>query len=370
MAALCRRFGISRKTGYKWLTRFRSDGQQGLHDLARRPRRRANQVPVAVERRVVSLRRKNPTWGPRKLHRRLQDLGEALLPGVSTFARILKRRHCIEPRQSAAHQPVRRFVREHPNELWQMDFKGDFALQRGGRCHALTVLDDCSRYLVGLSACGNQLTDTVQQRLERIFGLYGLPECILCDNGPPWAAGGPRHTFLTGWLRRLGARVIHGRPPHPQTQGKDERFHRTLQGDLLARHDWPDLTRTQRRFDAYRRLYNHDRPHEALHLDVPAKHYRPSPRGLPAHLPIAEYSSGELVRTVKQKGEITFHNRFFYVGTAFAGLPVAIRPHSVPGCYRVCYAAFTLGQIDLRLPTSQPKGNYHLLLPTDPMCYP
>ena len=370
MAALCRRFGISRKTGYKWLTRFRSDGQQGLHDLARRPRRRANQVPVAVERRVVSLRRKNPTWGPRKLHRRLQDLGEALLPGVSTFARILKRRHCIEPRQSAAHQPVRRFVREHPNELWQMDFKGDFALQRGGRCHALTVLDDCSRYLVGLSACGNQLTDTVQQRLERIFGLYGLPECILCDNGPPWAAGGPRHTFLTVWLLRLGVRVIHGRPHHPQTQGKDERFHRTLQGDLLARHDWPDLTRTQRRFDAYRRLYNHDRPHEALHLDVPAKHYRPSPRGLPAHLPIAEYSSGELVRTVKQKGEITFRNRFFYVGTAFAGLPVAIRPHSAPGCYRVCYAAFTLGQIDLRHSTSQPKGNYHLLLPTDPMCYP
>ena len=370
IAELCRRFGISRKTGYKWLIRFRSAGQPALHDRVRRQPRRSNQAAAAVERRVVSLRRQNPTWGPRKLHRRLQDLGAQQLPAVSTFGRILKRRDCIEPRQSAAHQPLRRFERERPNELWQMDFKGDFALQGGGRCYPLTVLDDCSRYLVGLSACGNQQTGTVQQRLERIFRLYGLPECILCDNGPPWAAGGPRHTVLTVWLLRLGVRVIHGRPYHPQTQGKDERFHRTLQGDLLARHDWPDLSRSQRRFDAYRQLYNHDRPHEALQLDVPAKHYRPSPRNLPAHLPIAEYASDELVRTVKQKGEITFRNRFVYVGEAFAGLPVAIRPHSHPDHYRVCYAAFTLGLIDLQREKTIPKGNYHPLIANDPKCYP
>src|SRR5690606_18934723 len=113
---------------------------------------------------------------------------------------------------------------------------------------------------------------------------------------------------------------------HPQTQGKDERFHRTLKADLLARHDWPDLKQTQRRFDAYRRLYNHDRPHEALELAVPASRYRPSPRPWPSRLPVAEYAPGELVCRVKSKGEITFRNRFYYVGRAFAGLPVALRP--------------------------------------------
>ncbi len=165
------------------------------------------------------------------------------------------------------------------------------------------------------------------------------------------------------WLLRLGVAVIHGRPYHPQTQGKDERFHRTLKADLLARHDWRDLAQAQRRFDRYRRLYNHDRPHEALGLAVPATRYRPSARTLPRTLPPVAYAAHELVRPVKSKGEITFRNRFYYVGQAFAGLPVALRPTATAGIYRVCLAAFTLGLLDAASPSDRPKGHYHPLQP-------
>jgi hypothetical protein len=180
------------------------------------------------------------------------------------------------------------------------------------------------------------------------------------------------------WLLRLGVTVIHGRPYHPQTQGKDERFHRTLKADLLDRHDWKDLPQTQRRFDQYRRLYNHDRPHEAIGLAVPATRYRPSSRQLPPTLPPVEYDPLELVRTVKSKGEITFRNRFYYVGQAFVGLPLALRPAATDGVFRVCLCAFTLGVIDCAQPSSRPKGSYHRLeFPTSKVlpstrdtCYP
>jgi transposase InsO family protein len=370
MAALCRRFGVSRKTGYKWRARFAAAGEAGLREKPRRPQRRGNQTAARMEQCVLALRRQHPTWGPRKLQRRLHDLGRTALPALSTFARILRRTGCIDPLASRQHHPVQRFSRAAPNELWQMDFKGHFALTRGGRCHPFTVLDDCSRYALGLQACADEQTATVQQRLEWIFGLYGLPEGILCDNGPPWGGQGAEHTRLTVWLLRLGVRVLHGRPYHPQTQGKEERFHRTLQADLLARHDWRDLVQAQRRFDAYRRLYNHDRPHEALDLAVPATRYRASARALPARVPEAEYATGELVRPVKCKGEITFRNRFYYVGRAFAGLRVALRPTTPDGNYRVCYAAFPLGSIDLTAPTDRPKGHYHPLEPLRQKCYP
>jgi transposase InsO family protein len=363
MTALCRRFGVSNKTGYKWLKRFRARGLPGLHDEPRRQIRRRNQTKSQMEAHVIHLRSEQPTWGPRKLHRRLLDLGHTALPAVSTFARILRRHGCIQPQAADAHRPHQRFARAEPNQLWQMDFKGHFALQRGGRCHPLTVLDDHSRYALGLEACADEQTPTVHACLEHIFTRYGLPEQILCDNGPPWAGSGPEHTALTVWLLRLGVHVIHGRPFHPQTQGKDERFHRTLKADLLARHDWTDLAQTQHRFSAYRHLYNHERPHEALDLAVPASRYCASPRALPTQLPLAQYDPSELVRLVKSKGEITFANRFYYIGRAFCGLPLALRPMATDGHYRVCYAAFTLGLIDLSKPTDKPKGHYHPLIP-------
>jgi transposase InsO family protein len=368
LAELCRRYGISRKTGYKWRRRFQEEGVSGLWDRARRRVRPTNQTSAKLEAKVVGLRRKHPTWGPRKLQRRLLDQGQvkAASLGLGTFARILRRTGCVAAEASTGQVPLRRFSRAEPNQLWQMDFKGHFALQRAGRCHPLTVLDDCSRFALGLEACADEQTLTVQERLRRIFRVYGLPECLLCDNGPPWGGCGPEPSRLSVWLLRLGVRVIHGRPYHPQTQGKDERFHRTLKADLLTRHDWRDLPQAQRRFDQYRRLYNHDRPHDALDLDVPASRYRPSPRPLPNTLLVPDYPPGELVRPVKSKGEITFRNRFYYVGQAFIGLPLALRPTSRDGSFRVCFASFTLGLIDCLQPSQLPRGHYHPLLPLPP----
>jgi len=347
---LCRRFGVSRRIGYKWRKREKEGGEQALGDQPPRLVRRANQTPAEMEAKLLAVRTHNPSWGPRKLRRRLQDLGEVNVPAVSSVARLLRRCGCISPQASAACQPWQRFERANPNELWQMDFKGHFALSDGGRCHPLTVLDDHSRYLLGLFACGDERHVTVQDCLTATFTLHGLPGSILCDNGPPWAGSGPEITALEVWLLRLGVRMIHGRPFHPQTQGKDERFHRTLKADLLERHDWPGLVVAQTRFDAYRRLYNHDRPHDALGLAVPASRYQPSARAFPAELPQAHYDADELTRPVKSKGEITFRNRFFYIGRAFAGLHVALRPVARADTYRVCYAASTLGLIDLSLP--------------------
>jgi transposase InsO family protein len=357
-AALCRRYGISRKTGYKWRRRFQTDGPTALADRSRRPHTSPSRCTVVVQAAVVALRKKHPAWGPRKLQRRLADMGRTDLPATSTVAAILRRSGCVSAWATVQHQPMQRFERAQPNELWQMDFKGHFALGRGGRCHPLTVLDDHSRFLVGLQACTDECGQTVRTRLITLFRHYGMPEAILCDNGSPWGSGNGEHTTLGVWLLRLGVRVLHGRPRHPQTQGKDERFHRTLKDELLAREDWPDAARVQRRFNHFRDLYNLERPHEALELAVPATRYQPSPRAYRETLAPLHYHPGELVRNVKSKGEITFRNRFFYIGRAFAGLPVALRPIAKDGCFHVCLAANRLGQIDLAQPNDRPFGNY------------
>jgi transposase InsO family protein len=363
IAELCRRFGISRKTGHKWIARFAREGEAGLRDRSRRPQRTPTRTAAGQEQRVLALRDAHPGNGPRKLRRRLADQGHHDLPAVSTCARILRRHGRIDAGAHLQHHAVQRFERAAPNQLWQMDFKGHFAWARGGRCHPFTVLDDHSRYLLGLHACGDETDPTVRAHLQTLFRRYGLPEQILCDNGPPWGGSGPEPTALSVWLLRLGVRPIHGRPYHPQTQGKDERFHRTLHHELLCRADWLDHAQTQPRFDAYRDDYNHHRPHQALQLHVPATRYQASARAFPEVLPPLDYASDELVRTVKAKGEITVHNRCFYVGRAFSGLPLALRPTDRDGLWRVCLGAIPIGRIDLLLPHDRPKGNCYPLLP-------
>lgn len=379
--ALCRRFSISRRVGYKWVRRYQLYVVAGLCDQRPAARRRPNQTPHSIEQLVLGVREAHPTWGPRKIRRRLLNLGHptALLPALSSIAALLKREGYIDSAHSKHRRPLQRFERAEPNELWQMDFKGHFAMHTTQRCHPLTVLDDCSRFLIGLQACSNEQTATVQHCLHEAFSIHGLPQEILCDNGSCWGKLPAEHTQLTVWLLRLGVRVIHGRPFHPQTQGKDERFHRTLKADLLARHDWPDLLATQRRFDDYRRLYNYERPHQAIGMEVPAERYRTSARGMPSQVSSPEYDTGEIVRRVKSKGEITFRNRFIYVGRAFYREWIALRPLAEPGQWRVCFGAIEIGRIDVSASTDIPKGNYHrmmaprlrkLLPPCPNTCYP
>jgi transposase InsO family protein len=344
---LCRRFGVSPTTGYKWLERHRAEGREGLLDRSRRPQTSPERTVAAMEERILGLRDKNPAWGGRKLRRRLVELGEVAPPSASTITEILRRHGRLDADHAAKHRAFIRFEHASPNDLWQMDFKGHFAMRRG-RCHPLTVLDDHSRFAVGLEACGDEQASTVEARLTAIFRRYGLPWRILVDNGSPWGddAGSP-HTRLTTWLMRLGVGVSHGRPYHPQTQGKAERFHRSLVAEVIIDRLFDDLADCQRRFDIWRHVYNAERPHEALDLAVPLTRYQASHRAFPEVLPTIAYDCGDCVRRVDAVGHIGWRNRRVHIGRAFRGHPVAIRPTIEDGHFNVYFCQHHIATIDL-----------------------
>jgi len=348
--ALCRRFGISPTTGYKWLKREAGEGRTGLVDRSRRPAHSPGRTPAAMEARVLALRDAHPAWGGRKLARRLRDMGVADVPSPSTITEILRRHGRLDEARSASHRRFVRFEHAAPNDLWQMDFKGHFALGHG-RCHPLTVLDDHSRFALGLQACADERAQTVQERLVAIFRQYGLPWRILADNGSPWGddADSP-HTLLTVWLLRLGVAVSHGRPYHPQTQGKAERFHRSLKAELIDRRPFANLEECQRHFDGWRHVYNTERPHQAIELNPPISRYRVSARPFPETLPPIEYDNGDIVRRVDAAGKLSFKNKTFRVGRAFRGYQVALRPTNNDGCFDVFFDHHPIATINLDTP--------------------
>lgn len=343
---LCRRFGVSPKTGYKWLSRFTARGAAGLADESRRPHRSPARTAQAVEQAIVELRDRHPSWGARKLCRRLHDLGWPQLPAPSTVQTILVRHGRIEAGESGKHTPWQRFEHALPNALWQMDFKGHFPIA-AGRCHPLTVLDDHSRYNLCLQACADEQGHTVQSHLTHSFRRYGLPLRLLIDNGPPWGNSSDNpYTPLGAWLIRLGIGLCHSRPYHPQTLGKDERFHRTLKAEVL-REAFADLPSVQRRFDRWRMIYNFERPHEALGMQTPARCYTPSARSFPETLPPIEYAPGDIVRQVQRPGYLSYRSRRFRMSKAFLGYPVALRPTTLDGVLEVFFCHQKITQIDL-----------------------
>lgn len=346
---LCRRFGISPTVGYRLLERFRREGAAGLADRSRRPHHSPEQTPDAMEAAVLAVRDAHPAWGGRKIRRRLGDLGESGVPSVSTITAILHRHQRIDAAESAKHQGWERFERAAPNELWQMDFKGHFALA-SGRCHPLTILDDHSRYAVAIRACGDERDGTVRQALTATFRCYGLPERMLMDNGPPWGTLEAEHTKLTVWLLQLGIAVSHGRPYHPQTQGKDERFHRTLKAEVIGRSLWRDLPECQRRFDHWRVIYNTQRPHQAIALATPVTRYRPSRRSFPEILPPFDYGDRVSLRRVDANGRVAWRARIFKIGKAFAGHRVALRPSDSDGSFDVFFQHHRIAGVSLHEP--------------------
>jgi transposase InsO family protein len=353
---LCRRFGISPSVGYKWLGRYLAEGREGLADRSRRPRESPCRTPAEVEAQVLAVRARHPCWGGRKIRRVLLDDGGTQAPSASTITDILRRHGCLDGPGSGETRHWTRFEHAEPNDLWQMDFKGHFAM-REGRCHPLTVLDDHSRYALAIGACDNERTATVRAQLERIFERHGLPRRILADNGSPWGTAGSseRHTVLSVWLMDLGVTVVHGRPYHPQTQGKDERFHRTLKSEVLDGRVFETLAEAQRAFDAWRHIYNTRRPHEALGLATPATRYRPSPRSMPHHVAPPDYEPQACVRKVRGNGSVAFKNREFKASKAFAGKYVALRATHTDGVFDLCYRSHRLAQIDLRQSVANPS---------------
>ena len=348
MRELCRRFGVSPSTGYKWLRRFSDGGAAAMVDQPRRPHHSPQRTPLEVEQVVLAVRDAHPAWGARKLRAWLLARSHEHLPSPSTITAILQRQGRTDPMEGRKHKTWQRFERQAPNQLWQMDFKGHFPLSTG-RCHPLTVLDDHSRFALGLEACPDETAKTVQQRLTTIFRCYGLPDRMVMDNGSPWGSDEDHHyTPLTVWLLRLGIAVSHGRPYHPQTQGKDDRFHRTLKAEVLQGRAFADLTQCQRTFDPWRTLYNLERPHEALGMAVPASRYQVSSRSFPETLPPVEYGPDDLVRRAGDRGRISVFGRDFKVGRAFKGLPVALRPTADDGTFNVFFMTYNIAQINLR----------------------
>jgi transposase InsO family protein len=346
-AELCRRFGISRETGYKWIGRYLA-GDAELADGSRRPASSPRRSEASVEAQVLIARDAHPAWGARKIAHGLQRDGMTP-PAVSTVHAMLLRNGRIIPPPGGAAQVYQRFEKAAPNQLWQMDFKGRMPLTDRTACHPLTMIDDHSRYALCVGACANEQGLTVQQQLISTFRRYGMPDAFFVDNGSPWGgSGGSRWTALRVWLLRLGVDMIYARPYHPQSRGKNERFHRTLKAEVFALRRFGDLAELQRAFDAWRTVYNLERPHEALDMDVPASRYRPSTRAMPDTPAEVEYADGEIVRRVSTtKAYVSFNGRAWRVPQAFRGERLALRPTDRDGLYGVFFGSRRVGEIDL-----------------------
>ncbi len=317
-AALCRRFGISRKTGYKWVSRYRETGSlTDLEDRSRRPLHSPGRADARQEQRAVALRQELG-WGARKLQVLLER--EEIHLSEATLNRIIKRNGLSEQRRVQG-QATQRFERCRSNELWQMDFKGHLRLgAKGRRCYPLSILDDHSRFLIGLFALPSNQAGPTGAALRSALAEYGLPEQILTDHGSPFWSTTNSHglTQVSVEIMNQGIQLVHGSTRHPQTQGKVERLHRTLQEEINHRGCPETMAECQAFFDLFRRRYNQERPHEALGMGVPAMHYTPSTR---AYLPVPppwRYDPAMAVQQLNTQGSLNYQGQRLFVCEALA----------------------------------------------------
>jgi transposase InsO family protein len=321
-AALCRRYGIARKTGYKWLGRFRAVGTvSALAEHSRRPHRSPQRILAGVERRIVELRAPDG-WGARKIAHLLWE--EGVRVSVATVHRTLVRQGAVHSLDQHPPAPGR-FERPVPNDLFQADFKGPMG-REGARDEPLTVLDDHSRFALGVFALRDHRLERVQECFVRVFERYGLPRQLLLDPGVPWwnTANGWGLSRLAVFFIQQGIELVFGRVRHPQTQGKIERFHRTL-GRSMTRQGWPaDWGQWQERYDGFVERDNWLRPHEALRMQRPAERYRPSPRLYRTEVADWIYPAGLEVRTVDAAGSVRVEGHRYFVCEALVHQPVAL----------------------------------------------
>jgi len=321
-SAVCGEFGISRKTGYKWLKRFNKKGQAGLADRSRRPHNIKYSTSPEIEKKLVHERKLHPAWGARKLCKRLENSG-FFPPPERTANRVLARNGLVFPKRVES-EDITRFERPNPNDLWQIDHKSAIHGSWIGRAVPFVVLDDCSRYLLGLRSQPNKGLIETWTSMWNVFGEFGLPKAILSDNDNIFHGSvGPSRFEVR--LLRLGINILHGRPYHPQTQGKVERLNGTLEAELLRNGIFRSYEELQENFDNFRFTYNFERPHEALSMEVPGSVYRPSIRNRPSSLPKIEYPPGLKLRKVQKDGWISWKGRCVEVGVGLHGEHVEVR---------------------------------------------
>jgi transposase InsO family protein len=352
--ALCRLFGISRQTGYKWANRFQKSLKwKDAEDRSRRPHYSPRATPLKLERLIVSQRKQFPLMGPVPIRKRLQLLWPKIdWPAASTIGAILKRRGMVPVRQRRHRLPPRTrpfSACREPNDVWCIDFKGQFETRDGRLCYPLTIMDAASRFLLACVAFHSPTLDNVRTVVEDVFRSYGLPKAIRSDNGEPFVAvAAPAGlSQLSAWWAKLGIRLERIDPGKPQQNGRHERMHLTLK---LATCNPPRsrLWHQQRAFDRFRQMYNHERPHQALELATPASLYQPSSRQLPESLPPMYYPFSDCYR-VKADGSIRWNNGKLFVSTSLAGELIGI--NQLDSRYaQVAFANVLLGLIDCHYP--------------------
>ncbi len=369
MTDLCREYGISRKTGYKFLSRFEKLGPQGLYDLSRRPLSIPHKTQDVLERVIIEFKKLKPTWGPKKIKVRLGQLHPGVeFPAASTMGEILERHGLVKHRNKRRFRerlyPTSMAEAKQCNEIWAVDYKGQFQLQNKRYCYPLTVSDCFSRFLLGCESFEDTKTLGARDAFEAIFEEYGLPDAIRSDNGAPFSSsslGGLSE--LSVWWLRLGIRPERIEPGHPEQNGRHERMHRTLK-ESTTRPPASNHLQQQEKFDEFRSDFNFERPHEALEMKTPGSLYHPSSKSYREANKEPEYPFHDLTRTVMKTGHIKHLKQAeFFIGRALRGQKVGLRDLG-QNIWLVTFVKTELGYLDVKTGKLLPDNP---LTQTEPM---
>jgi transposase InsO family protein len=346
---LCREFGISRKTGDKFKQRYKRFGEAGLIDLSRAPKTIPHRTPTELVELIVGERKRRPTWGPKKIKETLEGRLGRILPAPSTIGEILLRAGLVQKRglrRRTMAQPTTLRVAHAPNDVWCIDYKGQFRLANGSLCYPLTLTDQHSRFILGCEAMAAISDETAQEACAEIFHRYGLPKAMRSDNGAPFASTGLANlTRLSAFWMRLGIDLERIRPAHPEENGQHERMHRTLKAET-TRPPRTNQLQQQECFDSFVEEFNKERPHEALRMKPPAQLYKPSPRKMPDVLPEFAYPEHDDIIAISGKGNVHFRKKQVYVSQALAYQYVGIREES-DGRWLTTFMILDLGHLSL-----------------------
>ncbi len=362
-SALCREYGISRPTGDKWIERYKN--KESLSDRSHRPFHTPNKIDCESEKRIVEARLKEPAIGAKKTRKMLINEGWENPPSISTINAVFKRNNLISKSASEAATPYKRFEKSEPNEMWQADFKGDFEMLNGNRCHPLSIIDDCSRFCINADAKSNQQLNGVKDSFIAAFREYGMPYSLLCDNGTPW--GSSQSSSITRfevWLMEHGVLTIHIRPLHPQAQGKVERFNGSYKRERLNFYTPANLEDAQRCREEYKTFYNNIRPHESLDMEVPAKKYKHSKIEYTEQIVPWEYESDAKIRRIKSSGYLTFGGQGYFLSEGLGEKEVALLPTETDGIFNIIFRQFRVAKLNLNTNTIISRRVY--LLHDDP----
>jgi len=347
VAELCRQFIISRKTGYKWINRYKEKGKYGLEDLPHTPVTIPHKTPSRIEKAILSIRDKHPSWGPKKILATIIRKNQNWdLPADSTVSSILKRNDKIKPKRKSPkrlHPGCPRTVAKAPNDIWAVDYKGQFKMRNGKYCYPLTVTDLYSRFLLEIDSHPSVSLEKTRKKFEYLFSKYGLPNRIRSDNGIPFASNAiARLSELSAWFVRLGIYVELIEPASPYQNGSHERMHRTLKAEATIPPE-RNIKHQQIKFNKFRREFNNIRPHEAIEMKCPVEIYRASEKRYPKQLPEIKYDPDFIVRLVSSQGSVRLASSRIQISKVLTYEDIAFERIS-DGVYNVYYDWLLIGR--------------------------